>query len=65
LFPSRDRAFLYLIPILVWYRCKSGFRTRPENAAKACENMAGAIRKRYGTGPVRLACEAHFGMGES
>ncbi len=40
-------------------------RIGPENATKARENMAGAIRKRYGDGPVRLSCEAHFGIGES
>jgi hypothetical protein len=40
-------------------------RIGPENAAKAHDNMIGALQKRFGDGTVRLACEAHYGIGES
>ena len=40
-------------------------RIGPDNVAKARDNMIGALRSRFGDGPVRLACEAHYGIGES
>lgn len=39
-------------------------RIGPENAARAHDNMIGALQKRFGDGAVRLACEAHYGIGE-
>lgn len=38
-------------------------RIGPEGAARARENMLGALRRRFGDGPVKLACEAHYGIG--
>jgi ubiquinone/menaquinone biosynthesis C-methylase UbiE len=40
-------------------------RIGSENTAKARDIMFGALRSRFGDGPVQLACEAHYGIGES
>lgn len=40
-------------------------RIGADNVAKARDNMVGALRSRFGDGPVQLACEAHYGIGES
>ena len=40
-------------------------RIGPDNVAKARDNMIGALRGRFGDGPVQIACEAHYGIGES
>jgi ubiquinone/menaquinone biosynthesis C-methylase UbiE len=39
-------------------------RIGPDNAARARDNMIGALRGRFGDGPVQVACEAHYGIGE-
>jgi SAM-dependent methyltransferase len=39
-------------------------RIGPDNAARARDNLIDALRSRFGQGPVRLACEAHYGIGE-
>ncbi|HWO22217.1 MAG TPA: class I SAM-dependent methyltransferase [Kofleriaceae bacterium] len=39
-------------------------RIGPDNVAKARDNMIGALRSRFGDGPVQLACEAHYGIAE-
>jgi SAM-dependent methyltransferase len=39
-------------------------RVGPEAAAKARELMLAALRRRFGDGPVKLPCEAHYGIGE-
>jgi SAM-dependent methyltransferase len=38
-------------------------RIGPENAARARDNFIGALRRRFGDGPVKLACEAHYAIG--
>jgi SAM-dependent methyltransferase len=38
-------------------------RIGPEAAARARENVIGALRSRFGDGVVKLACEAHYGIG--
>lgn len=38
-------------------------RIGPENVGKARENMIGTLRNRFGDGPVKLACEAHYAVG--
>ncbi len=38
-------------------------RIGPENVAKARAHMTAALRERFGDGPVRLPCEAHFAIG--
>jgi hypothetical protein len=35
----------------------------PENAGKARDNLIGTLRDRFGDGPVKLACEAHYAIG--
>jgi SAM-dependent methyltransferase len=38
-------------------------RIGPESAARAHDNLIGALRHRFGDGPVKLACEAHYAIG--
>lgn len=37
-------------------------RIGPENVAKARANMTASLRERFGDGPVKLPCEAHFAV---
>jgi ubiquinone/menaquinone biosynthesis C-methylase UbiE len=39
-------------------------RIGPDNVARARDQLIGVLRGRFGDGPVRLACEAHYGIGE-
>jgi hypothetical protein len=38
-------------------------RIGPENTGKARDNLIGTLRGRFGDGPVKLACEAHYAIG--
>ena len=55
----------------LWARFASGAppvaailsRIGPENAARVRDLGIGALRQRFGEGPVKLAAEAHYGVG--
>lgn len=59
-------------PEMVWTRMEHSAppmidmlkRVGPQAAAKARDHMLGALRRRFGDGPVKLPCEAHYGIGE-